>query len=63
VWAELTGARQIEQAMREFTEAQQRHEAAEKEFVASKLDLHHKRELKEQLTEHLLLIIQEVLVL
>ena len=46
--------------MREFTDAQRRYEYAEKEFVAAKLDLHGKRELKEQLTEHLLLIIQEV---
>ena len=50
----------IELAMREFTDAQRRYEYAEKEFVDAKLDLHGKRELKEQLTEHLLLIIQEV---
>lgn len=37
-----------------------RHERAEAEFVAAKLDFFKKQEMKEQLTEHLLLVIQKV---
>ncbi len=46
--------------MREYSDATRRFAAAEREFIAAKLDLHTKRELKEQLTEHLMIIIQEV---
>lgn len=36
-----------------------RYERAESEYVAAKLDLHRKTEVKEQLTEHLYAIIQQ----
>lgn len=36
-----------------------RYEKAESEYVAAKLDLHRKTEVKEQLTEHLYAIIQQ----
>lgn len=36
-----------------------RYEKAESEYVTSKLDLHRKTEVKEQLTEHLYAIIQQ----
>lgn len=49
----------IEEASREYVEAQKRYDRAEKEFVASKLDLHEKQELKDQLTEHLYTIIHQ----
>ncbi|XP_032228387.2 RAB6-interacting golgin-like [Nematostella vectensis] len=49
----------IEEAARDFAQAQKCYERAEKEFVESKLDLHRKTERKEMLTEHLYAIIQE----
>lgn len=49
----------IEEASREFVEAQKRYDRAEKEFVSSKLDLHEKQEHKDQLTEHLYTIIHQ----
>lgn len=36
-----------------------RYEKAEAEYVTAKLELHHKTEVKEQLTEHLYAIIQQ----
>lgn len=36
-----------------------RYELAEKEYIASKMNLHKKSELKEQLTEHLYTIIHQ----
>ncbi|KAL4660149.1 RAB6-interacting golgin [Arapaima gigas] len=49
----------IEQASWDYSIARKRYEKAEVEFVAAKLDLHKKTELKEQLTEHLYAIIQQ----
>ncbi|CAL8306629.1 unnamed protein product [Lota lota] len=49
----------IEQASWDYNAARRRYEKAEAEYVASKLDLHKKTELKEQLTEHLCAIIQQ----
>ncbi|KAJ0065731.1 hypothetical protein NL108_017454 [Boleophthalmus pectinirostris] len=49
----------IEQASWDYTTARKRYEKAEAEFVAAKLELHKKTELKEQLTEHLCAIIQQ----
>lgn len=49
----------IEQACVEYSTARKRYEKAESEFVAAKLELHKKTELKEQLTEHLCTIIQQ----
>ncbi|KAJ4943039.1 hypothetical protein JOQ06_005548 [Pogonophryne albipinna] len=49
----------IEQASWEFSGARKRYEKAEVEYVQSKLDLHKKTEVKEQLTEHLCAIIQQ----
>ncbi|XP_045193768.2 uncharacterized protein LOC123549609 [Mercenaria mercenaria] len=49
----------IEEASREFLEAQKRFQKAEVEYVESKVDLHNKSEIKEQLTEHLYTIIHQ----
>ncbi|TSN30224.1 RAB6-interacting golgin [Bagarius yarrelli] len=49
----------IEQASMEYSTAWKRMEKAEAEYVAAKLDLHKKTEIKEQLTEHLCAIIQQ----
>ncbi|KPP70328.1 RAB6-interacting golgin-like, partial [Scleropages formosus] len=49
----------IEEASWDYSTARKRYEKAEAEFVAAKLDLHKKTELKEQLTEHLYAIIQQ----
>eukprot|EP00062_Callorhinchus_milii_P010760 gi/632955998/ref/XP_007893742.1/ PREDICTED: RAB6-interacting golgin [Callorhinchus milii] len=49
----------IEQTSWEFHQAKKRFDKAEVEYVASKLNLHKKIELKEQLTEHLCTIIQQ----
>lgn len=49
----------IEQASWEYCASRKRYEKAEAEYVAAKLELHRKTELKEQLTEHLCAIIQE----
>ncbi|XP_053549074.1 RAB6-interacting golgin isoform X2 [Bombina bombina] len=49
----------IEQACVEYSQAKKRFDKAETEYVASKLDLHKKTEIKEQLTEHLCTIIQQ----
>ncbi|KAF4070966.1 hypothetical protein AMELA_G00279540 [Ameiurus melas] len=49
----------IEQASLEYSIAWKRLEKAETEYVAAKLDLHKKTEIKEQLTEHLCAIIQQ----
>nr|XP_020510585.1 RAB6-interacting golgin [Labrus bergylta] len=49
----------IEQVSWEFSSARKRYEKAEAEYVMAKLDLHKKREVKEQLTEHLCAIIQQ----
>ncbi|KAK7888746.1 hypothetical protein WMY93_024306 [Mugilogobius chulae] len=49
----------IEQASWDYTSARKRYEKAECEFVAAKLELHKRTELKEQLTEHLCAIIQQ----
>ncbi|KAK3516749.1 hypothetical protein QTP70_022540 [Hemibagrus guttatus] len=49
----------IEQASLEYSTAWKRLEKAESEYVAAKLDLHKKTEMKEQLTEHLCAIIQQ----
>ncbi|XP_017312158.1 RAB6-interacting golgin isoform X2 [Ictalurus punctatus] len=51
--------RLIEQASLEYSIAWKRLEKAETEYVAAKLDLHKKTEVKEQLTEHLCAIIQQ----
>ncbi|KAM8889331.1 RAB6-interacting golgin [Synchiropus picturatus] len=49
----------IEEASWDYTAARKRYEKAEAEYVAAKLDLHRKTEVKEQLTEHLCAIIQQ----
>lgn len=49
----------IEQASWAYSAARKRYEKAEAEYVAAKLDLHRKAEVKEQLTEHLCTIIQQ----
>ncbi|XP_072176470.1 uncharacterized protein [Diadema setosum] len=49
----------IETSSREFSEAQRRYEKAEAEFVAAKINLHKKSEMKEALTEHLCTIIHQ----
>lgn len=51
---------QIEEANRVCIDAKKRYETAEIEFVESKVLLHKSNERKEQLTDHLMLIIQEV---
>ncbi|NXF11510.1 GORAB protein, partial [Smithornis capensis] len=49
----------IDQASLEYSCARKRYDKAEAEYVAAKLDLQHKTEMKEQLTEHLCTIIQQ----
>ncbi|CAG5862729.1 unnamed protein product [Menidia menidia] len=49
----------IEQASWDYSAARKRYEKAEAEYVAAKMDLHRKTEVKEQLTEHLCAIIQQ----
>ncbi|XP_066548275.1 RAB6-interacting golgin isoform X2 [Amia ocellicauda] len=49
----------IEQASWDYSGARKRFEKAEAEYVAAKLDLHKKTDVKEQLTEHLYAIIQQ----
>ncbi|NXG17216.1 GORAB protein, partial [Grallaria varia] len=49
----------IDQASLEYSYARKRYEKAESEYVAAKLDLQHKTEIKEHLTEHLCTIIQQ----
>jgi len=49
----------IEDASREYHEAQKVYEVAEAEFIRAKMDLNKKTEMKEKLTEHLCVIIQE----
>ncbi|XP_040263962.1 RAB6-interacting golgin [Bufo bufo] len=49
----------IEQACMEFSQAKKRYDRAESEYVAAKLDLYKKTQVKEQLTEHLCTIIQQ----
>eukprot|EP00066_Takifugu_rubripes_P026531 XP_011615797.1 PREDICTED: RAB6-interacting golgin [Takifugu rubripes] len=49
----------IEEASWDYSAARKRYEKAESEYVTSKLDLHRKTEVKEQLTEHLYAIIQQ----
>ncbi|XP_051581216.1 RAB6-interacting golgin-like [Myxocyprinus asiaticus] len=49
----------IEEASMDYSLAWKRFEKAEAEYVAAKLDLHRKTEVKEQLTEHLCAIIQQ----
>lgn len=49
----------IEQASWDYSTARKRYEKAEAEYVAAKLDLHRRTEVKEQLTEHLCAIIQQ----
>ncbi|XP_075689613.1 RAB6-interacting golgin [Rhinoderma darwinii] len=49
----------IEQACIEFSQAKRRYDRAESEYVAAKLDLYKKTQIKEQLTEHLCTIIQQ----
>ncbi|KAM9378957.1 RAB6-interacting golgin [Phaethornis superciliosus] len=49
----------IDQASLDYSCARKRYEKAESEYVAAKLDLQQKTELKEQLTEHLCTIIQQ----
>ncbi|KAH9498773.1 hypothetical protein Btru_005091 [Bulinus truncatus] len=49
----------IEVASLDYNEAQKRYEKAEKEFIAAKMDLFAKGEVKEQLTEHLYTIIHQ----
>ncbi|XP_028823726.1 RAB6-interacting golgin isoform X2 [Denticeps clupeoides] len=49
----------IEQASLEYSAAWKRFEKAEAEYVSAKMDLHHRTEVKERLTEHLCAIIQQ----
>ena len=49
----------IDDACAEFHHAQCRFVDAEKEYVSAKLDFHKKKDLKDELQEHLLTIIQE----
>ncbi|XP_030809766.1 RAB6-interacting golgin isoform X2 [Camarhynchus parvulus] len=49
----------IDQASLEYSYARKRYDKAESENVAAKLELQHKTELKEHLTEHLCTIIQQ----
>ncbi|NXG64518.1 GORAB protein, partial [Hemiprocne comata] len=49
----------IDQASLDYSYAQKRYDKAESEYVAAKLDLQHKTEIKEHLTEHLCTIIQQ----
>ncbi|NXU47459.1 GORAB protein, partial [Turnix velox] len=49
----------IDQASLDYSYARKRYDKAESEYVAAKLDLQNKAELKEHLTEHLCTIIQQ----
>ncbi|XP_068808004.1 RAB6-interacting golgin isoform X2 [Struthio camelus] len=49
----------IDQASLDYSYARKRYDKAETEYVAAKLDLQHKTEIKEHLTEHLCTIIQQ----
>ncbi|NWH74865.1 GORAB protein, partial [Piaya cayana] len=49
----------IDQASLDYSCARKRYDKAESEYVAAKLDLQHKTEIKEHLTEHLCTIIQQ----
>ncbi|XP_054240413.1 RAB6-interacting golgin [Indicator indicator] len=49
----------IDQASLAYSYARKRYDKAESEYVAAKLDLQHKTEIKEHLTEHLCTIIQQ----
>ncbi|XP_075472949.1 RAB6-interacting golgin [Ascaphus truei] len=49
----------IDQACVEYSQAKKRFDKAETEYIASKLDLHKKMEIKEHMTEHLCTIIQQ----
>ncbi|XP_067687555.1 RAB6-interacting golgin-like [Haliotis asinina] len=49
----------IEAASMDYMEAQRRYNRAEQEFINAKMDLFHKGELKERLTEHLYTIIHQ----
>ena len=49
----------IDEACAEFSHAQRRFNEAEKEYVAAKLDFFKKKDLKDELQEHLYAIIQE----
>ncbi|XP_013414206.1 RAB6-interacting golgin [Lingula anatina] len=49
----------IEEASRDYTEAQKRYERLEREFIEAKVDLHKTAEMKEQLTEHLYSLIYQ----
>nr|XP_033815798.1 RAB6-interacting golgin isoform X1 [Geotrypetes seraphini] len=49
----------IDQACMDYNYAKKRFDKAEVEYIAAKLDLHRKTEVKEQLTEHLYTIIQQ----
>ncbi|XP_057886566.1 RAB6-interacting golgin [Melospiza georgiana] len=49
----------IDQASLEYSHARKRYDKAESEYVAAKLELQHKTELKEHLAEHLCTIIQQ----
>jgi hypothetical protein len=52
--------KQIESASKEYAEAKERFDAVEQEYVCSKLDMQRKADPKERLTEHLMIIIQEI---
>ena len=49
----------IEEASLQYSQAQKRFQIAEKEYVEAKLDYFKKKEVKDQLTEHLCSIIQQ----
>ncbi|KAL5011903.1 hypothetical protein ScPMuIL_010454 [Solemya velum] len=49
----------IECSSRDFAEAQKRYERIEKMFIAAKIDLQRKSEIKDQLTEHLYTVINK----
>lgn len=49
----------IEEASLQYSQAQKRFQTAEKEYVEAKLDYFKKKEIKDQLTEHLCSIIQQ----
>ena len=50
---------EIDKACRSYNDAKKRYDAAETEFVAAKVGLHKAADLKEQLMEHLCMIIQQ----
>lgn len=49
----------IEEAIKDYTAAKTRFDAAEMEYISAKLDVQKKEDLKERMTEHLMIIIQE----